>query len=108
LNAFLFQPVSEARGTGGDLIECQELVSSVSMGDAHRGATRSIGVADDALVGDIEIIAIAVEELPKGARIGKFPGIRVAGVFRQLRHRCNSVCFLVGFVSERIPRKDIR
>ena len=65
LNAVRHQPVREARGAGGDLIEAQDLVGSVRMRNAHRDATRSIRVTADALVGDIEVLAITVEEFPQ-------------------------------------------
>ncbi len=72
----------EARGTGGDLVEAQNLVGAIGMRDAHRGAARSIGVPDDALVGDIEVFAIAVEQLPQRLRIGELSGHRHSGCIR--------------------------
>jgi len=62
----------EARGAGGNLIETQGLVGSVSVRNTHRGATRSIGVSADALVGDIEVFAITVEESHSASESANF------------------------------------
>ena len=55
----------EARGAGGDVVEAQELVGPVGMGNAHRGAAGAIGVTADAFVGNVQMLAITVEELPQ-------------------------------------------
>src|ERR1700688_3744168 len=86
-NTVRHQPMSEARGTGGDLIEAQNLVGSVRMRNAHRGATRSIGVPADALVGDIEVFAITVEQIPERLRIGELLSVGIAGIFSEFGHR---------------------
>jgi hypothetical protein len=46
-------------------VETQDLVGSVSVRNAHRGAARSIRMTADALVRYVEIFAITVEEFPQ-------------------------------------------
>ena len=55
---------------------------AVGMGDAHGGAARAIGVAVDAFVRDVEVLAVAVEQLPQRLRIGMRLGICVATCIR--------------------------
>jgi hypothetical protein len=86
LDAVLLQPVRKARGTGGDVVEAQNFVAAVGMRDAHRGATRSICVARDALVRNVQVSAVAAEQLPQRCRVGELLGICVARVFGEFRH----------------------
>ena len=56
------------------------------MGNAHGGAARAIGVTADAFVGDVQVFAIAVEELPQRLRSGMRLGICVTSEFCELDH----------------------
>ena len=60
----------EARGAGGDRVEAQNLVAAIRMGDAHGRTARAIGMTRDALMRDVEIFAVAVEQLPQRLGIG--------------------------------------
>jgi hypothetical protein len=58
------QPVGEARGPSRNLVKAQSLVAPITVCDPHRRAARTVGVAGDALVADVETLAIPVEQLP--------------------------------------------
>ena len=66
---------------------------AVGMGDAHGGAARAIGVAGDAFMGDVEMLAVAVEQLPRRSRIGMRQCVGIAGVVSQLGHRLTKSVF---------------
>ncbi len=87
-DAALGQEVGEARGPGGEAPEGEDLVPAPVLGrvdDAHRGPLG--GVAVDALVADVEALAVAVEELPQTGRGAEPLGVRVGDVVGQRGHR---------------------
>ncbi len=86
LDALRIEPVGELRRTGGDLVEAQEFVMPISMGDPHRGAARAIGMAGDAFVGDVEVLTVAIEQVPQRGPAGMRLGIGIAGVVGESGH----------------------
>ena len=86
-DALCVEPVREPGGTSGNRVEAQDLVMPIGMRDPHRGAARAVGMPGDAFVRDVEVVAIAVEQVPQ--RLARGMGLRVgiAGIVGQLRHR---------------------
>ena len=85
LDAVRIEPVGELRGSRRRSASKLRISSAaVRMGDAHRRAARAIGVAGDAFVRDVEVLAIAVEQLPQRGRIGMRLGIGIARIVGQL------------------------
>jgi hypothetical protein len=61
------------------------------MGNAHCRAAAAIGMASDAFVRDVQMLAIAVEERPQCIGICVCLSIREARILGKLGHRSNSV-----------------
>ena len=69
-----------------DVGEGERLVAAIGVRQDD-GRTVAVDVAVDALVGDVELLAVAVEELPQlGGRI-VLKRVRVGGVLGQPGHR---------------------
>src|SRR5438105_14593702 len=77
--------MGEARRIVGDLPEAQHLVVAVGVDHDHR-RVRLADMTIDALVRDVQPLAIAVEEFPELFRGKMRLGVRVAGVTRQPGH----------------------
>ena len=56
------------------------------MSDADRRAPRTVGVAGDALVRNVEMLAVTVEQFPQRRRTGVGLRVRIARVFGEFRH----------------------
>jgi hypothetical protein len=77
---------------GGDFVEAEDLVASLAVAfrgvrDPHRRPARAIGVAGDALVGDVELVAVTVEQLPQRVARGVALRVGIAHILGQPDHR---------------------
>jgi len=85
LHALRFQKVSKARGIGRQFGVADHLVLAAGVGH-DQGVSPAAGVPVHALVGNVEKLPIAIEQVPQslGRELGL--GIGVAGVVGQLGH----------------------
>ena len=67
--------MGEACGTCRNCIEAENFIAAIGVGDADGGAAAAIGVAGDAFMRDVEMIAVAVEQTP--GRVGRRMRLRI-------------------------------
>ena len=79
------EPVREAGRPRGQLGKADRLVGPVGVGNTQRHPARH-GVAIDALVPDIQMLAVAVEQIPKPRGREQTLGVGIRRVMRQITH----------------------
>src|SRR5439155_15148904 len=79
------EPVSEARGPLGQVVKAQDFVATIGMGYAD-GNPPGPRIAVDALVSDVQRLAVAVEERPQRRGRKVAVGVSVGRVVREPGH----------------------
>ncbi len=90
LHAFGIEPMGETRGTCGERIEAQNLIAAIGARNTHSRTAGTIGVASNTFVSDVEMVLVAVEQIPKRFALRVFLSIGVRRVISELGHQFTS------------------
>ena len=93
------EPVGKLRRAGRNYIEAQNFIRTgtvwaVGVCNTHRRPARAVGMAGDAFVRDVQVVAVTIEQVPQRRRRGVGLGIGIARKVGQLGHRILSLDFL--------------
>jgi hypothetical protein len=65
LDPLRVEPLCKLRRTGGYNVKTKDFIDTIRVRDPHRRPARTIGVAGDAFVRDVEAVAVSIKQIPQ-------------------------------------------